>query len=176
MSKYYYLLISGLLLFGMSSCSSTQKINTLKPEPDEASPLIYDNVASFINLPIKLKLKDVENQTNKTLNGLIYEDNTIEDDDYEVKIWKLAPITLENENGRIRTVLPLKAFVKYRIGTNKLGISLYNVKEFNFNGKVTLSSDVGLTNWKLHTKTELKSLYCNESPTVTGLGKAIPIT
>ena len=176
MSKYYSLVISILLLFLVGSCSSTQKINALKPEPDEASPLIYDNVASFINLPIKLKLKDVENQTNKTLNGLIYEDNIIEDDDYEIKIWKLAPITLENENGRIRTVLPLRAFVKYRIGTNKLGISLYNVKEFNFNGKVTLSSDVDLTNWKLHTKTELKSLDWIESPTVTVLGKAIPIT
>jgi len=98
------------------------------------------------------------------------------DDDYEIKICKLAPITLENENGRIRTVLPCKAFVKYRIGTNKLGISLYNVKEFNFNGTVTLSSNVGLTNWKLHTNTELKSLDWNESPSVTVLGKSIPIT
>ena len=33
-----------------------------------------------------------------------------------------------------------------------------------------------MTNWKLHTKTELKSLDWNESPTVTVLGKAIPIT
>lgn len=175
-SKYQYLVITYLLIIVSSSCSSTKKIDALKPEPDEASPLVYDNVASFINLPIKLKLRDVENQINKTLTGLIYEDNTIEDDDYEVKIWKLAPITLENENGRIRTVLPLKAFVKYRIGTSKLGISLYNVKEFNFNGTVTLSSNVGLTNWKLHTNTELKSLDWNESPSVTVLGKSIPIT
>ena len=164
------------LLFFLASCSTTQKIAALKPEPDDASPLLYDNVNSFLNLPIKLKLQDVANQTNKILTGLIYEDNTIEDDDYEVKIWKLAPITLENENGKIKTVLPLKAFVKYRIGTNTLGIALYNTKEFNFNGNVTLLSDVGLTNWKLKTNTELKSLDWKESPTVTVLGKAIPIT
>ena len=145
------------LLFFLASCSSTQKIAALKPEPDDASPLLYDNVNSFLNLPIKLKLQDVANQTNKILTGLIYEDNTIEYDDYEVKIWKLAPITLENENGKIKTVLPLKAFVKYRIGTNTLGIALYNTKEFNFNGNVTLLSDVGLTNWKLKTNPELKS-------------------
>jgi len=148
----------------------------MKPEPDNAAPLLYDSAVSFIDMPISIKLKDVENQANKFLNGLIYEDNNIEDDDYEIKIWKLAPITLTNENGKIKTILPLKAFVRYRIGTNKLGIGLYSTREFNFNGNVTLLSDVGLTNWKLNTSTELKSLDWNESPSVTILGKAIPIT
>lgn len=167
-----FLTISVLLV----SCDATQKIAALKPEPDNAAPLVYENAISYLNLPVKIKLRDIENQTNSALTGLIYEDNNIEDDDYEVKIWKLAPITLTNVNGKIETVLPLKAFVKYRIGTNKLGIALYNTKEFNFNGKVTLLSDVGLTNWKLNTNTELKSLDWNESPSVTVLGKALPIT
>ncbi len=159
-----------------TGCFSSQKIATLKPEPDEASPLLYDNTPSFINLPVKIKIHDIENQTNKILSGLIYEDNNIEDDNYEVKIWKLAPISIQNENGKMKTVLPLKAFVKYRIGTDRLGISLFNTKEFNFNGKVTLLSDVALTNWKLNTNTELKSLDWNESPSMTVLGKAVPIT
>jgi len=157
-------------------CSSTKKIAALKPEPDDASPLLYDNATSFINLPIKIKLKDIENQTNKYLTGLIYEDNNIADDDIEMKIWKLAPIAIQNQNGKIKTVLPLKAYVKYRIGTNKLGIDLYDTREFNFNGVVTLLSDVGLTNWKLNTNTELKSLDWNESPSITVMGKAVPIT
>jgi hypothetical protein len=172
--------ISILLFFTLISlvvgCSSTQKIAALKPEPNDASPLIYDNAPSFINLPIKIKLKDIENQVNKIMTGVVYEDTNIEDDDIEIKIWKLAPITLENENGKIKTILPLKAFVKYRIGTDRLGIALYNVKEFNFNGKITLTSAVSLTNWKMVTNTELKSLDWNESPSITVLGKAVPIT
>ena len=161
------------------SCSSTQKITALKPEPDDASPLVYENTTSFIDIPISVKLKDIENQTNKLLTGLIYEDNDITDDDLEVKIWKLAPIIIKNDPesvGKIKTILPLKALVKYRIGTNKLGIDLYNTKEFNLNGNVTLLSDVNLTNWKLNTKTELKDFDWNESPTVTVLGKSVPIT
>jgi len=165
-----------ILISFFTSCSSIQKIDALKPQPDDASPLIYDNSISFLNLPIKIKIKDIENQTNRYLTGLIYEDNNIEDDDYEIKIWKLAPISITNENGKIKTILPLKAFVKYRIGTNKLGISLYNTKELNFNGNVTLMSSVALTNWKLNTATELKSLDWNESPSVVVMGKAIPIT
>jgi len=180
MLKFFPILLVFLIIFLISSCSTSNKIAALKPEPDDASPLVYDNTPSFINLPISVKLKDVESQTNALLNGLIYEDNNIEDDDIEMKIWKLAPITIENDKesagGKIKTVLPLKALVKYRIGTKKLGVELYNTKEFNLNGVVTLVSDVSLTNWKLNTKTELKSLDWNESPTMVVFGKNVPVT
>ena len=180
MLKYFSPLALILSVLLMSACSTSQKIATLKPEPDDASPLVYENSPSFINLPISIKLKDIENQTNTLLNGLIYEDNNIEDDNIEMKVWKLAPITIENSlesaDGKIKTVLPLKALIKYRIGTKTLGVALYNTKEFNLNGVVTLKSDVALTNWKLNTKTELKSLDWKESPTMTVFGKNIPVT
>lgn len=160
----------------LASCSSTSKINALKPEPEDASPLIYDNKPSFINLPVALKIKDIENQTNKFLTGLIYEDNNIQDDDYTIKIWKEAPIVIENEKGKIKTVLPLKVNVKYRIGTDKLGIALYKTQEFNFNGAITLLSTINLNNWKLKTKTEFKSIVWKESPSVKAFGKDIPLT
>ncbi|TDE54764.1 DUF4403 family protein [Flavobacterium sp. GT3P67] len=180
MHKFFSALLIILSIALITSCSTTSKIATLKPEPDDAIPLVYENIPSFINLPISVKLKDIENQTNSLLNGLIYEDNNIEDDDIEMKIWKLAPITIKNDNGangqKIRTVLPLKAIVKYRIGTKKMGVELYNTKEFNLDGVVTLLSDVGLTNWKMNTKTELKSLDWNESPTMTVFGKNVPVT
>ncbi|MFV8371013.1 DUF4403 family protein [Flavobacterium sp. LB2P74] len=179
MHKYFSVLLIILSIALITSCSTTTKIATLKPEPDDASPLVYENTPSFINLPISVKLKDIENQTNSLLNGLIYEDNNIEDDDIEMKIWKLAPITIKNDNGangqKIKTILPLKAIVKYRIGTKKMGVELYNTKEFNLDGVVTLVSEAGLTNWKMNTKTELKSLDWNESPTMTVFGKNIPV-
>jgi len=165
-----------LAIFALASCSSTSKINALKPEPEDASPLIYDNKPSFISLPVALKIKDIETQTNKFLTGLIYEDNTIEDDDYTIKIWKEAPIVIENEKGKIKTVLPLKVNVKYRIGTDKLGLALYNTQEFNFNGMITLNSSINLNNWKLKTKTEFKSIVWKESPSVKAFGKDIPLT
>ncbi|MDI6048603.1 DUF4403 family protein [Flavobacterium sp. XS2P24] len=180
MYKYFSALLIILPIALITSCSTTNKIATLKPEPDDATPLVYENTPSFINLPISVKLKDIENQTNSLLNGLIYEDSNIEDDDIEMKIWKLAPISIKNDNGvngqKIRTVLPLKAIVKYRIGTKKMDVELYNTKEFNLDGVVTLLSDVGLTNWKMNTKTELKSLDWNESPTMTVFGKNVPVT
>ena len=177
--KFLSLFLFALLTL-MGSCSTSQKLATLKPEPDDASPLIYESNPSFINLPISVKLKDIENQTNALLNGLIYEDTNIEDDDIEIKIWKQAPIQIQNDDSnpdkKIKTILPLKAFIKYRIGTKKLGVELYDIREFNLNGVITLSSEVALTNWKLNTKTEFKSLDWKESPTMSILGKNIPIT
>lgn len=179
MKKIIYSLVS-LCLLSFLSCSTSHKLATLKPEPDDASPIVYNNVPSFINLPISIKLKDIENKTNLFLNGLIYEDNNIEDDDIEMKIWKLAPITIKNSNDanseKITTILPLKANIKYRIGTKTMGVSLYNTKEFNLNGIVTLNSKVNLNNWKLKTLTELSSLDWNESPTMTVFGKNMPVT
>jgi hypothetical protein len=164
----------------VAGCTSSSKINALKPEADDAIPLVYENTPSFINLPITIKLKDIENKTNSLLTGLIYEDNTIEDDNIEIKVWKQAPISIENysQDGveKIKTILPLKATVKYRIGTQKMGVGIYNTKEFNLNGVVTLLSDVGLVNWKLNTKTELQSLEWNESPTMVVFGKNLPVT
>ena len=180
MMKFLQILLASIMILLISSCSTSNKIAALKPEPDNADPLVYENTPSFINLPISVKIKDIENQTNALLNGLVYEDNNIEDDNIEMKIWKLAPIIIESDKestvGKLKTVLPLKAVVKYRIGTKTMGVEMYNTKEFNLNGLVTLISEVGLTNWKLVTKTELKSLDWNESPTMVVFGKNMPVT
>lgn len=180
MSKPASFLLISLAFVLFSSCSPAQKILSLTPEPEDASPIIYENTPSFINLPITVKLKDIENQTNALLNGLIYKDDNVEDDNIEMQVWKLAPITIESTNeksrDRIKTTLPLKVLVKYRIGTKTLGTSFYKTQEFNLNGIITLMSDVSLSNWKLNTETELSSLEWNESPTATIFGKNIPVT
>lgn len=179
MKKIIFLLVC-FTLSSLLGCSTSQKLATLKPEPDDASPIVYNNVPSFISIPIKVKLKDIENKTNSILTGLIYEDNDIEDDAIEMKIWKLAPINIKNSKDpnidKLTTILPLKATIKYRIGTKTMGVNLYNTKEFNLNGIVTLNSKVNLSNWKLNTQTELVSLDWNESPTMSVFGKNMPVT
>ena len=176
MKALFTSLFIAFLAFTLSNCGSASKIEALKPTADNAAPLLYDAAPSYINMPISIRLQDVENQINKSLTGLIYDDNTITDDNLEVKIWKQAPIQIQNEAGKMKTVLPLKAQIKYRIGTSKLGIELYDTREFNFNGVITLVSDIHMANWKLSTKTEFRSLDWNESPSVSVFGKAVPIT
>ncbi len=180
MQRFSNLIILFLLLTITTNCSTSSKLNTFKPEADDAVPLTYEKIPSFINLPVSIQLKDIETKTNNFLTGLIYEDNTFEDDNIAIKIWKIAPITIENNskenNGKLKITLPLKATIKYRIGTRKLGVDLYSIKEFNLNGIVHLVSDIHLTNWKLTTKTALESLDWLEAPTMVFMGKNVPIT
>ena len=165
-----------LILFFVASCGTTSKLEAMKPEPDDATPLVYTNANSFINMPILIKLQDIENKTNSLLNGLIYEDNDLEDDDIEMKVWKLSPIIISNKDGKIKTILPLKVQAKYRYGIKKLGVDLRDTKEFNLNGVVNLLSDVSLSNWKMNTNTQLESIDWNDTPTMSILGKNMPIT
>ncbi len=157
------------------SCSPTAKIAVLKPEPDDDKPLAYESATSFISLPVSLKLKDIENQANKNVNGLIYEDNSLEKDNLILKVWKEAPFQVTNLNGKIRTVLPLKVAGTVRYGTSAFGMNLYDSREFTMSGIITLLSDASVSNWKLNTSTHLDKIDWTESPTVKLGGKSISL-
>lgn len=148
----------------------------MKPEPDEALPIKYPITSSYISFPVNLSLKDIETQTNKSLNGLIYEDNNLEDDKTQMKIWKSAPILISEENNKLKTIVPLKIWAKVKYGTDALGMNLYDIREFNLNGTVTLLSDVKMSNWKVTTITSLENIEWQESPTVAIAGKLVSIT
>ena len=67
-----------------TSCSTTQKIEALKPLPSDDTPMVYNTKTSFVNMPLEISLKEIENQLNKTLNGEIYNDSNLENDKTEM--------------------------------------------------------------------------------------------
>jgi len=94
MNTIFIRLTAIFLFFLLFSCSSTGKINTLKPEPSTNVAMAYKTTTSFVSMPMEITLKEIENQLNKSLNGLIYKDTILSDDKTEMKIWKTAPIKL----------------------------------------------------------------------------------
>lgn len=164
------------LVIMLTGCSATKKIEALKPEPGNTADVVYQSSTSFINLPVTITLSDVETQLNKVLNGLIYEDKVLEDDDIAMKVWKTAPIKFTEVNGKLQSVVPIKITANVRYGTTAMGIDLHDTREFNLNGVVTFTSTVGLSNWKMNTSTAIKSLEWKESPTVTIAGQRVAIT
>ncbi len=162
-----------LALF-FNSCSTTQKIEALKPLPTDDAPMVYKTKTSFVNMPLEISLKEIENQLNKTLTGQIYDDSNLEDDKTEMKIWKTAPIKLVEKNGKIQTVIALKIWAKFKYGTDFMGLN--DTREINLNGVFTVLSDVKLSNWKLTTNSKIEDFNWSESPTILVAGKNIPIT
>lgn len=164
------------LIFLLSACSTTKKIQALKPAPNYSTELVYDKQTSFLNLPIEIAVSDLQNQTNKYLSGLIYEDNSLEGDNLMMKIWKQAPIIIAEKNGRLEIELPLKVWVRVRYGIEKFGFSAYDTRELNLNGKVRISTSVSFQNWKLNTNTQILGIDWVENPSISIAGQDISIT
>jgi len=156
------------------SCSTAKKIEALKPLPSDDSPMVFSTKTSFVNMPLEITLKEIENQLNKTLAGEIYNDSNLEDDKTEMRITKTAAIHLIEKDGKIQSILPLKIWSKFKYGTDFMGLN--DTREINLNGTITLMSDVKLSNWKMSTTSKIEDFNWSESPTIVVAGKNVPIT
>lgn len=174
MRRIFIALVSLTLYYSLFSCSTTNKIAALKPQPSENTPVAYRTTTSFIGMPMEVSIKEIENQLNKSLNGLIYEDNDLEDDKTEMKIWKTGAIKLVEKNGKIQSILPMKIWTKVKYGTDFMGLN--DTKEIYLNGTITLLSSVYLSNWVMNTNSTIEDFKWSESPSILIAGKIIPIT
>lgn len=166
--------IALFLVLMLFSCGSTNKIEALKPYPSNNDPIAYKSTTSTISMPMEITLKEIENQLNKSLNGLIYEDTNAKDDQTEMKIWKTGVIQLTEKDGKIQSVIPLKISVKYTYGTEFMGLK--DTREILLSGKITLTSSVKLSNWIMKTNSKIEGIQWNETPSVLIAGKKVPIT
>jgi hypothetical protein len=176
MCKKYIILLSGIFLVILQSCSTSNRIATLRPEADSLPAVSYETETSFINLGVSIGLKDLEMQVNKAIAGVIYEDKNLEDDKIMMKVEKQGMIKIQEEGGKMKTVLPLKIWTRFKYGTSLLGISLYDTRELNLNGVITFVSDISMSNWKLITHSNIKSLEWKESPSIQIGGRQVAIT
>jgi len=174
MKNCFLILFSLVILSALFSCSSTNKIATIKPEPSQNTPMAYKTTTSFVSMPMEVSLKEIENQLNKALSGLIYEDNNLDDDKTEMKIWKTGTIKLIEKDGKIQSVLPLKIWSKIKYGTEFMGLN--DTREIDLNGTITLLSTAKLSNWKMNTSSVIEDFEWSESPTILVAGKKVPIT
>lgn len=178
MIKGYLKSISYLILIAaLSACSTSKQIMALKPMPDySSSQIVYEKQLSFINMPVQIAVKDLQNQTNKYLKGLIYEDNSFDKDNLMMKVYKENNIIISEQNGKIVMDLPLKILGKVKYGVSSFGLDLSDVKDFYLNGVVRLTTSIGLNNWKITTNTNIQNIQWKESPSIMVAGKSIPIT
>jgi len=168
------LLTASALLTIFTGCSTSKRVDALKPTPSDNTPTVYKTTTSFIAMPVEVPLKELENQLNKTLTGLIYNDSILSDDNTEMKIWKQAPVKLAEKDGKIQSILPMKIWIRVKYGTEFLGMN--DMKDINLNGTIKLLSEARLSNWKLTTTSVIEDFEWSESPSIEVKGRNIPIT
>jgi len=173
--SYLFKFLMGIALVCIGSgCSTTAKINTLRPEPQVDKTVVFENTPSQCNLPIEIPLSELAEQLNSRFNGLVYEDLDNSEDKLKLKVWVTSPIQLIEDQGQLRTLCALKIWGEYTYGSDLLG--LHDRREFQLNGVFSLRSDVQLDQWVLKTQSRIEKVDWVESPSITIAGKSLPVT
>jgi hypothetical protein len=140
----------------------------------------YKPKPSSISVPVEIDVKSVETLLNKEISGLIYEDNSLENnnnDNMMLKVWKRDNFKIDMEGDQLSYRIPLKIWAKAGFKFQKLGITISDYRDINleialkFKTKVALNKD-----WSIATKTTTDGYDWISQPTVNIAGYNLPIT
>lgn len=170
--KFYYPVFLMVLL---ASCA-TVKIE----KPVEA----YNYVSvrptpSIVGFTMEAKLSDIQRELNETFTGLVYDDNSYENnggDNMMVKAWKEGKIILTMKEDMLIYRVPLKLWIKAGFKTTQLGITLSDYREVSgaialvFRTRLSINPD-----WSINTQTEASGYEWITEPVVKVAGLNIPV-
>lgn len=168
-------ILNSLLIIFLLSCSTAKvekPVETYLPE-------VIRPKSSVIGFTAEAKLSDIQKELNRQFSGLIYEDNSLDDnggDNLMVKAWKEGDIALTMKDNVIIYRVPLKLWIKAGFKTKQLGITLSDYREVSgalalmFRTSVTLNPD-----WTLSTKTETTGYEWITEPVVKVAGINVPV-
>jgi hypothetical protein len=170
-----YIFAIMLMIFGCKSSELSierpvEKYNTFNfvPEP------------STISLPVEIKVTSLEALLNKQLSGLLYEDNSLENnggDNLMVKAWKKENISLSYDKGQFSYRVPLKLWIKAGWKIDKFGISLSDYREMNAEIALKFHSSVSVgKDWSVVTVTQSDGYEWLSKPTLKIGPIDLPIT
>lgn len=131
---------------------------------------------STAHVPVSIALSDVERQINAQVNGLIYEDNSLNDnnnDQFMTKVWKRGTILVNAQDSLFQFTVPLRIWVK--AGVSVLGFTQYKETEFELDLRFKTKFDLD-HDWSVNTHTVADGYGWVRKPTVNIVGLNIPIT
>lgn len=143
MHRSSFLLICVLSTLALG-CSGTKKL----ARPMESYNELVTARRSVISIPVELGIKELERSLNAKLNGVIYEDNNLRDDNIAIRAIKNRDLLISVDSQSIRYRVPLDLLIKYDAGFTTLSgegeIALDMVTRFDIRA-----------NWALETQTEI---------------------
>lgn len=177
MKKLFYLLLIAFVTGLISSCSTT--LQTEKPS-EKYLKYSFTPQTSVISVPVEMKVTSLEALINKQLTGLIYEDNSLEDnggDNLMVKAWKSENIKLNFEKGQFIYRVPLKLWIKAGWKIEKFGLSLSDYREVNAGIALNFHTSIAVNkDWSLTTLTVSDGYEWTSKPVLKVGPVDIPIT
>jgi len=171
----YRIIFAVLFVFIAAGCSTVK----IEKPAEVYQPSVVKPQSSVIGFTTEAKLSDIQKEVNRTFTGLVYEDNSLDDnggDNLMVKAWKQGDITLTMKDNIISYRVPLKLWIKAGFKVQKLGITLSDYRELN--GALALKFKTALTlntDWTVSSKTEADGYEWLSDPVVKVAGMNIPV-
>ena len=172
--------MDSLLLITLTACqpTATTRLAPNAPKPSYTMTEMdvrNEKYRSTVNVPVSIALRDVERQLNAQVNGLIYEDNDLDNnggDNLMTKVWKRDPITVSAKDSLFQFVVPLKIWV--RAGVSVLGFRQTADTEFEINLRFSSRFSID-PDWSVSTLTRADGYDWIKKPAFTIAGIQIPI-
>lgn len=176
--KLVFLWIIGGLF---QACTTGNQPSTNPKAPKESykytdKQVKSERYLSTINVPFEITMAEVERQLNANLQGLIYEDNSYEDnnqDNFMCRVTKLRNITATAQDNAFLFTVPLKIWVSVKFGL--LGVYQTKETEFSINLKLTTKFSID-PNWQARTETVMGGYDWISKPVVKLGPVQLPIT
>ena len=168
--------VVGLYFFVLACQPSTDRLDTKAPKESYSiteMEVRNERFLSTVHVPVSIAMGDVERQINAQVNGLIYEDNRLDDDQFMVKVYKRSNLLVTAQDSLLHFVVPLKIWAK--AGVSVLGFTQYKETEFEIDLRFKTSLDLD-RDWSVNTRTQADGYSWVRRPTVSFVGFAIPIT
>ena len=170
--QIYSLIVLSLFI---ASCS-TNRLNIEKLKESYVEPSIEKKL-STIGLSLDIDMPSLEKSINSLLPSLLYEDNSMEDDNLMLKVWKTQNIRFSVNGNKLSCTLPLKIWAQTGFKKTVLGVTAQQYYQANGAITVKLTTHFKLLNdWKFDTYTSLDSYTWTEKPTINVAGFTMPIT
>lgn len=114
--------MQGLLIWIFCGClavlplQSCKRTVTLEPEAPQQPITAVEFIPklSAINVPISFQISHLEEKINQDLNGVLYRDDNLKDDNLALLVTKNGPIGIEAKNNRVYFSIPLHIQAKVR--------------------------------------------------------------
>ena len=180
MKKILFAVVIASLLQGCAGSKSTTSTNANPEAPKESymyNGKQVEKSLSTIGIPFEISMTDIENQINVNVKDLIYEDNSMDDnnfDNFMCKVNKRSNITVTTKDNAFLFSVPLKVWV--RAGYKVMGISIPPQElSFDFNLKFGTTFSIA-PNWTASVKSFPMGYEWIKKPTLRLAGYEIPVT
>ncbi len=151
------------LMIHLFACKSSKLIQPME-QYDR-----FEEKISRINIPVSIKMEDLEQTINKQINGIIYEDDTFDDGDkMMVKAEKKKDIKLRIDSQMVKYQVPLGLWITYDLGLGKVSADADITLDFS-------TAFVVKDNWSVETQTQITGYEWQKKPRLTMAGLSIPV-